>query len=217
MSHICTVVRYGWDCCHHRWSLICKTHGEKKHSVWNNLHITADIIFRPTMTHIVISLRGQLDIQRQALRHDIYNDGSRHWARGPDCKFKKTPQAKSDGVNNGSRSDGSDGQMVNFIYSEPSEVVLTTVDKDKSIDYLDQYDIQLDNQCAARLFHNRDLSTNIHRLPNPIPFTGLGSFDFLSGTNTWFGDVYYSAESRRLSFVLSFVFVWQRIITRRCR
>jgi hypothetical protein len=38
--------------------------------VWNNLHITADIIFRPTMTHVVISLRGQLDIQRQALRHD---------------------------------------------------------------------------------------------------------------------------------------------------
>jgi hypothetical protein len=39
--------------------------------VWNNLHITADIIFRPTMTHVAISLRGQLDIQRQALRHDI--------------------------------------------------------------------------------------------------------------------------------------------------
>jgi hypothetical protein len=38
--------------------------------VWNNLHITADIEFRPTMTHVVISLRGQLDIQRQALRHD---------------------------------------------------------------------------------------------------------------------------------------------------
>jgi hypothetical protein len=39
--------------------------------VWNNLHITADIIFRPTMTHVVISLRGQLDIQRQTLRHDV--------------------------------------------------------------------------------------------------------------------------------------------------
>jgi hypothetical protein len=39
--------------------------------VWNNLLITADIIFRPTMTHIVVSLRGQLDIQRQALRHDM--------------------------------------------------------------------------------------------------------------------------------------------------
>jgi hypothetical protein len=38
--------------------------------VWNNLNITADIIFRPTMTHVVISLRGQLDLQRQALRHD---------------------------------------------------------------------------------------------------------------------------------------------------
>jgi hypothetical protein len=38
--------------------------------VWNNLHIIVDIIFRPTMTHVVISLRGQLDIQRQALRHD---------------------------------------------------------------------------------------------------------------------------------------------------
>jgi hypothetical protein len=24
MPHICTVVRYGWHCCHHRWSLTCK-------------------------------------------------------------------------------------------------------------------------------------------------------------------------------------------------
>jgi hypothetical protein len=38
--------------------------------VWNNLHITADIIFRTTMTHEVISLRGQLDLQCQALRHN---------------------------------------------------------------------------------------------------------------------------------------------------
>jgi hypothetical protein len=40
------------------------------HGVWNNLHITAEIIFRPTMPHEVISLRGQLDLQCQALRHD---------------------------------------------------------------------------------------------------------------------------------------------------
>jgi hypothetical protein len=38
--------------------------------VWNNLHITVDIVLRPTMTHVVISLRGQLDLQRQALRQD---------------------------------------------------------------------------------------------------------------------------------------------------
>jgi hypothetical protein len=43
--------------------------------VWNNLHITADIVFRPTMTHVVISLRRQLDIQRQALRHDARKGG----------------------------------------------------------------------------------------------------------------------------------------------
>jgi hypothetical protein len=38
----------------------------------------------------------------------LCNDGSRYWARGPDCKFKKTQQPKSDGVNNGSRSVGSE-------------------------------------------------------------------------------------------------------------
>jgi hypothetical protein len=118
--------------------------------------------------------------------------------------FKKTPQP-----NNGSRSHGSEGQMVNFIHSEPSEVILTTVDKVKSIDYLDHYDILLDNPCTASLFHNRNLLTNIHRLPNPIPFTGLGSIDVQDrGMNTWFGDVYYSAESP--AYVLSFAEVSDR-------
>jgi hypothetical protein len=56
-------------------------------------------------------------------------DESRHWARGPECKFKKTPQSKSNGSNSGGRSDKSEGQMVHFSYSEPLVVVLTTVDK----------------------------------------------------------------------------------------
>jgi hypothetical protein len=91
----------------------------------------------------------------------LCNDGSRHWARGPDCKFKKTPQPKSDGVNSGGLSDDSEGQMVNFIYSEPSDVALSTADKVKNIDYLDKYDIPLDNQCTASLFHKclKDKST----------------------------------------------------------
>jgi hypothetical protein len=38
MPHIQKVVRYGWHCCHHRWSLTYKTN-RGKNGVWNNLHI----------------------------------------------------------------------------------------------------------------------------------------------------------------------------------
>jgi hypothetical protein len=47
----------------------------------------------------------------------LCGDGSRHWARGPECKFKKTPQPKSNGSNSGGRSNESEGQMVHFAYS----------------------------------------------------------------------------------------------------
>jgi hypothetical protein len=38
----------------------------------------------------------------------LYGDGSRHWAGGPECKFKKNPQPKSNGSNSGGRSDESE-------------------------------------------------------------------------------------------------------------
>jgi hypothetical protein len=45
------------------------------------------------------------------------------------------------------------------------------------------------------LFHNSDLLSNIHQLPNPVPFSGLGSIDIHErGSNHWFGDVYYSFD-----------------------
>jgi hypothetical protein len=63
----------------------------------------------------------------------LCGDGSRHWARDPECKFKKTPQPKSNGSKSGGRSDESEVQMVHFAYVEPSGVVLTTVDKVKGL------------------------------------------------------------------------------------
>jgi hypothetical protein len=99
--------------------------------------------------------------------------------------------------------------MVHFANSEPSGVVLTTVDKVKKIEYLDKYDILLDNQCTASLFHSRDLLSNIHQLPNPVPFSGLGSIHIHErGSNNWFGDVYYSADSPAI--VLSFAEISDR-------
>ena len=137
----------------------------------------------------------------------LCGDGSRHWARGPDCKFKNTSQLKNNGSNNVHRGDNSEGHMINFAFSEPSEALLTTVKA--GIDYLDKYDILLDNQCTASLFHNSDLLTNIRQLPNPIPFTGLGSINIQDiGTNAWFGDVYYSNKSP--ANVLSFAEVSDR-------
>jgi hypothetical protein len=40
-----------------------------------------------------------------------------------------------------------------------------------------------------------NLLASIYQLPNPVPFTGLGSIGIHErGSNHWFGDVYYSAN-----------------------
>jgi hypothetical protein len=141
----------------------------------------------------------------------LCNNGSKHWARGPEClhkkpkpfddKSKSTSSDKDAGVKE-SRPER-DVPEQQHLTTDNYEVIFTSVKLPK-VSSLDSFDVLLDNQCTSNLFHNSKMLKNIRLAGSQKTFTGLGGSLIVTevGDSPWFGRVYYhqDAPANVLSF-----------------